>query len=127
MTFFTLNSSGVTHWNDPQIHYCCMVSSLSLRYELGDFKTLWATFQSWRQQLFCPNCPYCQAIFVKVSKSFIFLVKSLLGNFYRYLATFYLSHCHTGYHYPDFSKLCLSFVKGEFSMLRPFKKLRLSF
>ena len=31
------------------------------------------------------------AIFVKVSKSLIFLVKSFLGNFY--LATFYWSHC----------------------------------
>ena len=33
------------------------------------------------------------AIFVKVSKSLIFLVKSFSGNFYRHLATFY---CHTG-------------------------------
>ena len=30
--------------------------------------------------------------FVKLSKSFNFLVKSFLGNFYRHLATFYWSH-----------------------------------
>ena len=33
------------------------------------------------------------AIFVKVSKSIIFLVKSCLGNFYRHLAIFFKSHC----------------------------------
>ena len=31
--------------------------------------------------------------FVKVSKTFVFLVQSLLGNFYSNLATFYWSHC----------------------------------
>ena len=31
---------------------------------------------------------HSQAIFVKVSKSIIFLVKSFLGNFYRHLAIF---------------------------------------
>ena len=31
--------------------------------------------------------------FVKVSKSFIFLVKSFLGNFYRHLAIFIWSQC----------------------------------
>ena len=31
--------------------------------------------------------------FVNVSKSFIFLVKSFLGNFYRHLAIFVWSHC----------------------------------
>ena len=34
-----------------------------------------------------PNRPNFQAIFVKLSKSFIF------GNFYRHLAIFYWSHC----------------------------------
>ena len=38
------------------------------------------------------NCPHFKAIFVKVSKAFIFLLKSFLGNFYRHLATFYWSH-----------------------------------
>ena len=33
-----------------------------------------------------------KAIYVKVSKSLIFLMKSFLGNFYRHLATFYWSH-----------------------------------
>ena len=33
------------------------------------------------------------SIFVKVSKSIIFLLKSFLGNFYRHLAIFFWSHC----------------------------------
>ena len=40
-----------------------------------------------------PKLPTFQSNFVKVSKSFIFLVKSFLGNFCRHLATFYRSHC----------------------------------
>ena len=35
---------------------------------------------------FGPNFPHSWAIFVKVSKSISFLVKSFLGNSYRYLA-----------------------------------------
>ena len=52
---------------------------------LGNFLSLW-------QQLIVPNCPCYLAICVKVSKSFIFLVKSFYDNFYRHLATFYWSH-----------------------------------
>ena len=61
--------------------------------QIGRFIGFWATFQSLLHQLFCPNCPHSAAIFVKVSKTLIFLVKSFLGNFYRHLATFYWSHC----------------------------------
>ena len=57
--------------------------------QIGRFIAFWPTFQSLWEQLFCPNYPHYLAIFVKVSKSFIFLVKSFLGNFYRHLATFY--------------------------------------
>ena len=39
-----------------------------------------------------PKLPTFLGIFVKVSKSLIFLVKSFLGNFYRNLVTFYWSH-----------------------------------
>ena len=60
-----------------------------LRKQIGCFITLWETFQSLWQQLFCPNWPHVKAISVKVSKSFIFLVKSFLSQFYRHLATFY--------------------------------------
>ena len=59
--------------------------------QIGRFIELWATFQSLWQQLICPNHPYYLAIFVKVSKSFIFKVKTFLGNFNRHLATFYWS------------------------------------
>ena len=53
--------------------------------QIGPFITLCATFQSPCQQLFCPNCKH-------ISKSFILLAKSFMGNFYRHLATFYWSH-----------------------------------
>ena len=60
--------------------------------QIGRFIARWTTFQSLWQQLFCQNCPHFLAIFVKLSKSFILLEKSFLGNFYRHLETFYLSH-----------------------------------
>ena len=41
---------------------------------LGDFWTLGNFLIIW-QQLICPNLPHSLAIFVKVSKSIIFLVK----------------------------------------------------
>ena len=44
-----------------------------------------------------PRSPTFKAIFVKGSKSFIFLVKSFLGNFYRTLATFYWSRWLVGW------------------------------
>ena len=104
---------------------CCVYKILSLKAmllvwstihrqphhcdQIGRFIGLWETFQSLWQQLICPILPHSQAIFVKVSKTFIFLVKSFLGNFCRHLATFYWSHwqpaaieCHTnvGLNYP---------------------------
>ena len=54
--------------------------------QIEQFIALWATFQSLGQQTYCSHF---KAIFVNVSKSFILLVKSFLGNFYRYLATTY--------------------------------------
>ena len=60
--------------------------------QIGRFFALWAIIQRWGQQLFYPNWPHCYTIFVKVSKSIIFLVKSFLGNFYRHLAIFIWSH-----------------------------------
>ena len=60
--------------------------------QIRRFFALWATIQSLWQQLYYPNCPHCWAIFVKVPKSFIFLVKSYLGNFNRHLAIFIWSH-----------------------------------
>ena len=50
---------------------------------------LWVTFQSLWQQLICPILINSEAIFVKVSNSILFLVKSFLGNFYKHLAIFY--------------------------------------
>ena len=60
--------------------------------QIGQFIAFWATFQSLWLQLFCPNHPSFLAIFVKLSNSFILLVKSFFGNFYRHLVHFYWSH-----------------------------------
>ena len=49
--------------------------------QIGQFIALWTIFQSLWQQLFCPNQPHFYAIFGKVSKPFIFLMKYFLGNF----------------------------------------------
>ena len=49
--------------------------------QIGRFIGLWATFQSLLQQLDCPYLPHSFAIFVKVSKSLIFLVKSFWATF----------------------------------------------
>ena len=56
--------------------------------QIGRLIGLWATFLSLWLQLVCPNLSHSQAIFVKVLKCIIFLVKSFLGNFYRHLAIF---------------------------------------
>ena len=61
--------------------------------QIGRFIGIWATFQSLCQQWVCPNLPYSWAIFLKLSKSLIFLVKSLLDSFYGHLATFFWSRC----------------------------------
>ena len=60
--------------------------------QIGRFIALFATIQSLWQQLICPNLLHSKAIFVKVSKSFIFLANSFLVNFYRHLAIFIWSH-----------------------------------
>ena len=44
--------------------------------QIGQFNGLWATFQSLWQHLICPNLLHSEAIFVKVSKSLIFIVIS---------------------------------------------------
>ena len=59
----------------------------------GRFIAPCAMTQSLWQHLIYPNLLLSYAIFVKISKSFIFLVKSYLGNFYRHLAIFIWSHC----------------------------------
>ena len=65
------------------MQYICSVTRLG---DLLDFGQLFKVFgNNWFAQIY--------HILVKVSKSFIFLVKSFLGNFYRHKATFYWSHC----------------------------------
>ena len=66
--------------------------SVSVRPDWAIYWTL-GNFQSLLQQLICPNLLHSQAIFVKMSKSLIFQVKSFLGNFYSHMAIFYWSHC----------------------------------
>ena len=57
-----------------------MCPDLAIYWHLGKFFRPLATI----------NLPKCHswAIFVKASKSIIFVVKSFLGNFYRHLAIF---------------------------------------
>ena len=67
------------HFRCPQtvkslIHMSCIQCD-----QIGQFIGLWATFQS-----LCPNLPHSQAIFAKESKTIIFLVKSFLGNFWKF-------------------------------------------
>ena len=57
----------------------------AIYYNLANFSKPVAT-------MILPKLPTLYSIFVKVLKSFIFLVKSFLGNFYRHLAIFYWSH-----------------------------------
>ena len=77
--------------------------------QIGRFIGLWATFQSIWQQLICPNIPYSQAIFVKVSKSLIFLVESILGNFWRLFTGHTVSggfqHMHMHNIQPKYNKM----------------------
>ena len=69
------------------------------REQIGRFIGIRSTFGLW-QQLICPNLPHSQAIFVKVSKSIIFLVKSFLGNFCGHLAK---KIGHTGHKLQSFT------------------------
>ena len=69
---------------------------------IWQFIGLWASFYSLWQQLICPNLLHAQAIFVKVTKSIIFLVKSFLGNSNRHLALF---SGHTGQYYDQFKRI----------------------
>ena len=63
-----------------------ILSTVSSVTRLGTFSKPVAT-------IIFPKSPTFQAIFVKLSKYFIFLVKPFWGNFYRQFATFYWSHC----------------------------------
>ena len=54
---------------------------------LGDLLDIGKLFKAHGNNNFAQS-----AIFVNLSKSFILLEKSFLGNFYRHLAIFYWSH-----------------------------------
>ena len=49
--------------------------------QIGRFIGLWATFERFWQPLICPNLTHSLAIFVKVLKSIIFLVKIFWATF----------------------------------------------
>ena len=59
---------------------------------LDDFLYLGQLFKARDNNYFADFTNTFLAIFVKVSKSFILLEKSVFGNFYRNLVTFYWSH-----------------------------------
>ena len=60
--------------------------------QIGRIIALWAAFKSLWQQLFCPNRVTFLGKFYKGVKIFHFSSEIILGNFLRYLATFYWSH-----------------------------------
>ena len=87
--------SGDFLWCSDKHSRCSQFSYLGCPIQcdqIGRFIGLWAIFWSLWLQLICPNFQHSKAIFVKVLKSIIFLVKSFLGNFYRNLAIFFWSH-----------------------------------
>ena len=100
--FVALNSLKKSYFSTIRADLCDVIVPIRYRYscrreaafgqeqcdQIGRFIELWATFQCIWKQLICPNPPHSEAIFVKVSKSLIFLMKSFLGNFYRHLALF---------------------------------------
>ena len=59
---------------------------------LGDLLQFGQLFKGCGNNYFPQIAHIFRKIFVKVSKSFVFLVNTFLGNFYRHLATFYWSH-----------------------------------
>ena len=61
------------------------VTDLAIYLNLGKFLKLLVTINFPKSATFLD-------IFVKLSKSFIFLVEPFLGNFNRHLAIFFLSH-----------------------------------
>ena len=69
------------------------MSALDQCDQIWRFIGLWPTFKCFWQHLICPNLSHSYGIFVKVSKSIIFLVKTVLGKFYKNLGIFFWSHC----------------------------------
>ena len=59
---------------------------------LGDLLHFGQLFKAC-DKIYFAQIAYILGNFCKGSKSLIFLVKSFLGNIYRHLATFNLSHC----------------------------------
>ena len=56
--------------------------------QIGRFITLWQLFKAHGNNYFAHSANWFLAIFVNLSKSFIFLAKSFLGNFYWHLGLF---------------------------------------
>ena len=69
---------NATAYHMGYYYYCASPSSTNKQCDqIGQFIELWATFQSLCQQLFCL---YFKAIFVTVSKSFIFSSEIIIGQ-----------------------------------------------
>ena len=69
------------------------VTSTSSVTRLGDLLHFGQLFIPGGNNYFAQIAHIVRQFLKSASKSFIFLVKSFLGNFYRHLATFYWSHC----------------------------------
>ena len=89
-------------------HSSWTMHSLTSVTRLGDFCTL-GNFLKPLATINLPQSSPFLGIFVKVSKSFIFLVKSFLGNFYRHLAIFIWSHWILTLHFTTCKISCFIF------------------
>ena len=75
--------------------------------QIGRFFAFWATIQSQWQQLFYPSQPTLLGNFCEGVKVILFLVKSLLGNFYRHLAILSGHTGHQRHKYQVLVQLCI--------------------
>ena len=92
ITFHDSPNQKRTNENYP----CIRFSSYNQCDQIGRFFYTLGNFWKPLQQLICPNLLHSSAIFVKVSKCLILLVKSMLGNFYS-IWQFFLVTLRTTY------------------------------
>ena len=73
--------------------FCCSAVACLQCDQNGQFIRLWATFIKPLATINLSKSPTFLGNFCKGVKIYHFIVKSFLGNFYRYLAIFFWSHC----------------------------------
>ena len=88
--------------------------------QIGRFIAHWATFQSLWERLFYPKCPHFKAIFVKLSKSFIFLVEIIFEQLLKTFGNFLLVTLST----PMDNRMTLTtFIESHSFKIKPSRSL----